>query len=195
VRRVRERHRIVLIRHGETAWSAKRRHTGRSDIPLDAEGRASAAGVAELLRGWDFALVLSSPLSRARDTARLAGLDPVVDDDLLEWDYGRYEGLATEEIQTSIPGWSVWTHDVFGGESVDQVGARADRAIERALRADGDVALVAHAHFLRVLAVRWIGLPPGQGRHLTLDTGAMSVLGWERETKVIDHWNIRQRAI
>ena len=124
MRRVREHHRIVLIRHGETAWSANRRHTGRSDIPLDAEGRASAAAVADLLRGWDFALVLSSPLSRAWDTARLAGLDPVPDDDLLEWDYGVYEGLATEEIRTAIPGWSVWTHDVVGGESVEQVGAR-----------------------------------------------------------------------
>jgi broad specificity phosphatase PhoE len=195
VRRVREHHRVVLIRHGETAWSANRRHTGRSDIPLDAEGRASAAAVADLLRGWDFALVLSSPLSRAWDTARLAGLDPVPDDDLLEWDYGKYEGLATEEIRTAIPGWSVWTHDVVGGESVDQVGARADRVIERALGAGGDAVLVAHAHFLRVLAVRWIGLPPGQGRHLTLDTGAMSVLGWERETRVIRHWNIRQRAL
>jgi broad specificity phosphatase PhoE len=193
VRRVRVHHRIVLIRHGETAWSAKRRHTGRSDIPLDAEGRASAAAAADLLRGWDFALVLSSPLSRAWDTARLAGLDPVPDDDLLEWDYGVYEGLATEEIRASIPGWSVWTHEVVGGESLDQVGARADRAIERASRVDGDVALVAHAHFLRVLAVRWIGLPPGQGNHLTLDTAAISVLGWERETRVIRHWNVQQR--
>ena len=195
MRRVPEHHRIVLLRHGETAWSANRRHTGRSDIPLDAEGRASAAAVADLLRGWDFALELSSPLSRAWDTARLAGLDPVPDDDLLEWDYGEYEGLATEEIRTAIPGWSVWTHEVIGGESVDQVGARADRVIERGLRAGGDVILVAHAHFLRVLAARWIGLPPGQGQHLTLDTCSMSVLGWERETWVIRHWNIRQRAI
>jgi len=151
--------------------------------------------VADLLRGWHFALVLSSPLSRAWDTARLAGLDPVPDDDLLEWDYGVYEGLATEEIRTAIPGWSVWTHDVIGGESVDQVGARADRVIERALRADGDAVLVAHAHFLRVLAMRWIGLPAAQGRHLTLETGSMSVLGWERETKVIRNWNVRQRAM
>jgi probable phosphoglycerate mutase len=195
VRRVRAHHRIVLIRHGETAWSANRRHTGRSDIPLDADGRASAAAVADLLRGWEFALVLSSPLSRAWDTARLAGLDPVRDNDLLEWDYGIYEGLATEEIRSAIPGWSVWTHDVVGGESLDEVGVRADRVIERACRADGDVALVAHAHFLRILAMRWIGLPPGRGHHLTLDTAAMSVLGWERETKVIRHWNVRQRPI
>jgi probable phosphoglycerate mutase len=192
---VRSHHRIVLIRHGETAWSANRRHTGRSDIPLDAAGRVSAAAVADLLRGWRFALVLSSPLSRAWDTARLAGLDPIPDDDLLEWDYGIYEGLATEEIRSAIPGWSVWTHDVVGGESLDEVGVRADRAIERAERVDGDVALVAHAHFLRILAVRWIGLPPGRGNHLTLDTAAMSVLGWERETKVIRHWNVRQRPI
>ncbi len=195
MRSVRSHHRIVLIRHGETAWSANRRHTGRSDIPLDAAGRASAAAVADLLRGWNFALALSSPLSRAWDTARLAGLDPVRDDDLLEWDYGIYEGLATEEIRIAIPGWSVWTNDVVGGESLDEVGVRADRVIERASSVDGDVALVAHAHLLRILAVRWIGLPPGRGNHLTLDTAAMSVLGWERETRVIRHWNVRQRPM
>lgn len=185
------RHRIVLIRHGETEWSATRRHTGRSDIPLGVDGRAAAATVADLIKGWHFALVLSSPLSRAWETARLAGLDPVGDDDLLEWDYGVYEGRTTEEIQAEIPGWSVWTHDVVGGESLDDVGARADRAIGRASAAGGDVALVAHAHLLRILAARWIGLPPGQGRHLTLDTASMSVLGWERDTRVICCWNVR----
>jgi probable phosphoglycerate mutase len=184
-------HRIVLIRHGETAWSATRRHTGRSDIQLDSGGRASAAAVASLVRGWDFALVLSSPLSRAWETARLAGLDPSRDDDLLEWDYGDYEGRSTEEIQGTIPGWSVWTHEIVGGESLDQVGARADRAINRTAAADGDVALVAHAHFLRILAARWIGLPPVHGRDFTLDTASVSVLGWERDTKVIRHWNMR----
>jgi broad specificity phosphatase PhoE len=189
VRRV--RHRIVLIRHGETEWSATRRHTGRSDIPLGVDGRAAAATVADLVKGWDFALVLSSPLSRAWDTARLAGLDPVGDDDLLEWDYGVYEGRTTEEIQAEIPGWSVWSHDVVGGESLDDVGARADRVIGRVSGADGDVAIVAHAHLLRILAARWIGLPPGQGRHLTLDTASMSVLGWERDTRVICRWNMR----
>jgi len=186
--------RIVLIRHGETAWSASRRHTGRSDIQLGTGGRASAAAVADLLRGWRFALVLSSPLSRAWDTARLAGLDPVRDDDLLEWDYGVYEGLSTKEIRTAIPGWSVWTHEVVGGESLAQVGARADRVIERASGADGDVALVAHAHILRILAARWIGLPPECGRHLELDTASMSVLGWERDTRVISQWNVQRRA-
>ena len=185
------RHRIVLIRHGETEWSATRRHTGRSDIGLGADGRAAAASVADLIKGWHFARVLSSPLSRAWDTARLAGLDPVGDDDLLECDYGVYEGRTTEEIQAEIPGWSVWTHDVVGGESLDDVGARADRAIGRASGAGGDVALVAHAHLLRILAARWIGLPPGQGRHLTLDTASMSVLGWERDTRVICSWNVR----
>jgi probable phosphoglycerate mutase len=147
--------------------------------------------VADLIKVWHFALVLSSPLSRAWETARLAGLDPVGDDDLLEWDYGVYEGRTTEEIQAEIPGWSVWTHDVVGGESLDDVGARADRAIGRAAAAGGDVALVAHAHLLRILAARWIGLPPGQGRHLTLDTASMSVLGWERDTRVICSWNVR----
>jgi probable phosphoglycerate mutase len=186
------RHRIVLIRHGETEWSATRRHTGRSDIGLGAAGRAAAATVADLVEHWDFALVLSSPLSRAWDTARLAGLDPVRDDDLLEWDYGVYEGRTTEEIRAEIPGWSVWTHEVVGGESVDDVGARADRVIERTSGAGGDVALVAHAHLLRILAARWIGLPPRQGCHLTLDTASMSVLGRERDTRVICSWNVRR---
>jgi probable phosphoglycerate mutase len=193
VTHVRERHRIVLIRHGETAWSSTRRHTGRTDIELDADGRTSAATVADVVRGWDFALVLSSPLSRAWDTAHLAGLVPIRDDDLLEWDYGIYEGLSTEEIRNSIPEWSVWTHEVVGGESLDQVGARADRVIDRAMAADGDVALVAHAHLLRILAARWIGLPPVHGRDLTLDTASLSVLGWEREARVIRHWNVVQR--
>lgn len=145
------------------------------------------------MRGWDFALVLSSPLSRAWDTAHLAGLDPIRDEDLLEWDYGVYEGLSTEEIRTSIPEWSVWTHEVVGGESLDQVGARADRVIDRATSADGDVALVAHAHFLRILAARWLGLPPVHGRDFTLDTASMSVLGWERDTHVIQQWNVVRR--
>ncbi|MGH9135124.1 MAG: histidine phosphatase family protein [Ilumatobacteraceae bacterium] len=183
-------HRIVLVRHGETHWSATRRHTGRSDITLGDEGKAAAAGLAEALRGWDFALALSSPLSRAWDTAQLAGLDPIADDDLLEWDYGVYEGRTTDEIRTEIPGWSVWTHEVVGGESLEAVGARADRAIERASRAGGDAVLVAHAHLLRILTARWIGLPPGHGRHFTLDTATVSVLGWERDTRAIHAWNV-----
>jgi broad specificity phosphatase PhoE len=190
VTRMSAHHRIVLVRHGETEWSASRRHTGRSDIPLGADGRAAAATVGDLLRSWDFALVLASPLSRAWDTARLAGLDPVSDDDLLEWDYGVYEGRTTEDIRAEVPGWSVWTHEIVGGESLDDVGARADRVIDRASSADGDVALVAHAHFLRILAVRWIGMPPGHGQHFTLDTASTSVLGWERNTRVIQHWNL-----
>ncbi len=188
--RVRVHHQIVLVRHGETAWSATRRHTGRSDISLDDSGRAAAATVAALLTGRDFALVLSSPLSRAWETAQLAGLDPASDDDLLEWDYGVYEGRTTEEIGTEIPGWSVWTHEIVGGESLDEVGVRADRVIDRALGADGDVALVAHAHLLRILTARWIGMPPDHGRHFTLDTASTSVLGWERETRVICRLNL-----
>jgi broad specificity phosphatase PhoE len=188
---VNARHRLVLIRHGETGWSAGRRHTGRSDIALDGDGRDAAAAMADQLRGWDFALVLSSPLSRAWETARLAGLDPVADDDLLEWDYGVYEGRTTEEIRADIPGWSVWTHEIVGGESVADVGLRADRAIGRAMTEPGDVALVAHAHLLRVLAARWIGLAPDRGRNFTLDTATISVLGWERDTRVIRRWNAR----
>ena len=186
---------MVLVRHGETEWSVTRRHTGRSDVALTDRGRREAELVEARLAGRRFSLVLSSPLRRARETAELAGLTPEVDDDLLEWDYGRFEGRTTEDIRTEIPGWSVWTHAVTGGESVDDVGRRADRVIERCLAApDGDVALVAHAHLLRILAARWIGLPALDGQRFTLDTATVSVLGFEREARVIRSWNVGSPA-
>lgn len=182
-----------LIRHGETEWSRTGRHTGRSDIPLTELGRRQATALAERIAGRTFARVLSSPMSRALDTAGLAGLgDRVeVDPDLCEWDYGEYEGITTPQIRERVPGWTVWSHEVAGGESAAMIGNRVDRVIERIRDADGDVALFAHGHVLRVLAARWIGLDPGAGRHLALQTATVSVLGWERENPVVERWNER----
>ncbi len=180
---------LVLVRHGETEWSVERRHTGRTDVQLTERGRAEAAHIRSALARFDFTAVFSSPLSRALETAQLAGLDPTIDDDLVEWDYGEFEGITTAEIRTSVPNWSVWTHAIPDGESLDDVSGRADRVIERVVALDGAVALVAHAHLLRVLGARWLELDPVEGRRLLLDTGTMSVLGWERENRVIHRWN------
>jgi probable phosphoglycerate mutase len=182
---------LWLIRHGETAWSRAGRHTGRTDVPLTPRGELQARLLARRIAARPFALVLTSPLSRARETCRLAGhLDgAAVDPDLQEWDYGRMEGRTTAEIQRELPGWSVWTGPVPGGETPDEVGARADRVIARAAAAEGDVALFAHAHVLRVLAARWIGLPATGGRHLALDTASLSVLGHEHGRPVLRSWN------
>jgi broad specificity phosphatase PhoE len=177
--------RIVLIRHGETEWSASGKHTSVTDLPLTARGRAAA----EALDLGEFALALSSPRQRALETARLAGFAPEVEPDLAEVDYGDYEGRTTAEIREQRPDWSLWADGSPGGETVAQAGERADRVIERALAADGDVVLFAHGHILRVLAARWIGLPADQGAHLLLHTAAVSELGFERETRVISRWN------
>jgi broad specificity phosphatase PhoE len=181
--------RFVLIRHGETEWSASGKHTSVTDVPLTESGRRGAELLRERLAGRDFALVLSSPRARARDTAAIAGLEVQLDDDLVEFDYGEYEGRTTPEIRVERPGWSVWSDGAPGGETVEQVGERADRVIERALAADGDVAAFAHGHLLRVLAARWIGLPATYGGHLALDTGSVSELGFERERRAIWLWN------
>ena len=181
---------IWLVRHGQTSWSRDWLHTSVTDVPLTEQGVEQAQALADRLDGRAFALVLTSPRSRARRTAELAGFpDAVVDDDLAEWDYGRYEGVSTATIRETDPGWSVWTHVTPGGESADEVGARTDRVLARARAADGDVLLFGHAHALRVLAARWLGLPPEEGRRLRLDTGTISVLGYERETAVIRVWN------
>ena len=183
---------IVLVRHGETEWSAAGRHTGRTDVPLTAQGERQAKAVIPLLEGREFALVLSSPLQRAVRTAEIAGLPNVeLDADLREWDYGGYEGLTTPEIRDRRPGWFLWRDGVPDGESLADVGARADRAISRIRRAldDGDVAVVAHGHFLRVLGARWVRLDPSCGAHLALDTATVSVLGFEHAEPVIRHWN------
>jgi probable phosphoglycerate mutase len=186
-----ERPRLFLVRHGQTDWSSSGRHTGRTDVPLDETGRRQAEALAGVLAGMEFSEILTSPMARAEETCRLAGLSAqaVVSDDLSEWDYGAYEGRTTEEIRSSEPGWSLWTHGVPGGETAADVGRRADRIIERARSATGDVLCFAHGHFLRVLASRWVGLPPVAGRCLALAAGSLGVLGWERETPVIERWN------
>jgi probable phosphoglycerate mutase len=186
---------LVLVRHGETDWSRAGRHTGRTDEPLNETGRANAAALAGRLAGRSFALVLTSPLSRAVETCRLAGLGDAaqVRDDLAEWDYGEYEGRTTPEIRAGRPGWSLWADGVVGGETIADVGARVDRVIAEAARAGGDVALFAHGHVLRVLAARWLGLEPDAGKLLALDPASVSVLGWEREWRVIRSWNETRR--
>jgi broad specificity phosphatase PhoE len=181
--------RIVLIRHGETEWSASGKHTSTTDIPLTHRGREKAVELKNRLAGREFALVLASPRRRAVDTAALAGFEPEVDENLVEVDYGDYEGLTTPEIRETRPGWSLWADGSPGGETVAQAGARVDRVIERALAADGDVALFAHGHILRVLGARWVGLPAEHGANLLLDTAAVCELGFERETRVLAHWN------
>ena len=180
---------LWVIRHGETAWSLSGQHTSRTDLALTPEGERRAAAVGSALRGHQFALALSSPLRRALETARIAGFAPEVVDDLHEWDYGEYEGRTTSEIQKENPGWSIWTATPPGGESADQVAARADAVIARALSADGDVLLFSHGHMLRVLAARWLKLEPQAGRYFVLSTGSISVLGYERDAHVIRTWN------
>lgn len=183
---------IVLVRHGQTEWSAAGRHTSFTDLDLTPEGERQAVQLGDLLAARAFAAVLCSPLRRAVHTSQLAGLNcTATDDDLLEWNYGAYEGRTTVEIRQERPGWSVWTDDCPGGESAAQVGARADRVLERvrAMLPSGDVALVGHAHQLRVLTARWLGLPPTDGRLFRLDTARISVLGYERETPVVLRWN------
>lgn len=185
---------LWLIRHGETEWSLSRKHTGRTDIGLTEHGRKRAREMGDYLAGKKFAAVLTSPLKRARETCEIAGFGDVakVDPDLQEWDYGVREGRTTEEIRAETPGWSVWTHEITGGEALEHVGARADEVIERALAAAGDgdrVALFAHAHILRILAARWVGLAAREGRLFVLGTGSVSVLGWEREARAIQAWN------
>lgn len=180
---------IFLVRHGETEWSRSGQHTSRTDLPLTPEGELQAAHLKRMLEGRHFALVLSSPMKRALDTCRLIGLAPVISESLIEWDYGDYEGLSTQQIQQRSPGWTIWTGDVPNGESIERVAARADEVITRALAAAGDVAFFGHGHLLRVLATRWIGLDPHAGAHLALSTASLSVLGYERETRVIRLWN------
>jgi probable phosphoglycerate mutase len=182
---------IWLIRHGETEWSASRKHTGRTDIPLTDTGRERAVRVGRFLAGHPFAALWTSPKQRARETARLAGFDhAVVNDDLVEWDYGSYEGRTTAEIRVSEPDWSVWTSPMRNGESLAELGERALRVMQRAVTEGGDVAIFSHGHFLRVLAATWMGLPPSCGKVLGLDTGAVSILGYEREARVLRLWNL-----
>jgi broad specificity phosphatase PhoE len=182
---------VVLVRHGETEWSRDGRHTGRTDIPLTERGRLQAQAVGAALGGREFALVLTSPLTRAAETCRLAGFGDRAEkrDELKEWNYGDYEGRTTPEIREERPRWSLWRDGAPGGETSAEVGSRVDGVIAEARSAAGDVLLFAHGHLLRVLAARWLGLKPAEGRLFALDPATLSILGYERETPVIRLWN------
>ena len=182
---------IVLARHGETEWSKDGRHTGRTDIPLTENGRREALLLGEALNEWSFERVLSSPLQRALETCRLAGLGDQVETtgDLVEWDYGEYEGITTAQIRESRPDWNLWRDGCPGGETAADVGRRVDRVLAALEGLEGDVAVFAHGHVLRVMAARWVGLPPESGALFALNTGTVSVLGYERETRVVRRWN------
>jgi len=185
------RHNLFLVRHGATAWSRSGQHTGLTDVPLLDEGREEARSLAPLLDRLSFALVLTSPLLRAQVTCALAGVGDraEVNEDIFEWDYGVFVVRTTEEIRLERPGWSLWVDGVPGGETVGAVGRRVDRVIELARRQEGDTICFAHGHVLRVLAARWVGLPPVGGRFLALEPAALSALGWEREVPVLVRWN------
>jgi broad specificity phosphatase PhoE len=183
--------RAFLVRHGATEWSETGQHTGRTDIPLTDDGREQAKRLGARLAREQFALVLVSPLVRARETARLAGFGDgaEVDADLAEWDYGDYDGRTAAEIRQERPGWTPWLGGFPGGETLDGVAARADRVVARVRAADGDVALFAHGHILRVIAARWLEQPPLEASRYYLATASLSVLAWERGTPVIERWN------
>lgn len=183
--------RVVLVRHGETEWTKDGRHTGTSDIPLTDHGRQEARELGPELRPWHFALVLTSPLQRAIETCRLAGYGDgaQIRPDLVEWDYGSYDGKTTGQILETRPNWSLWRDGGPGGETAADVGRRADRVIAEVRRIDGDVALFGHGHMLRVLTARWLGQPPEAGRFYAMQPAALSVLGYEHDDPVIQRWN------
>jgi probable phosphoglycerate mutase len=183
--------RVFLVRHGTTEWSASGRHTGRTDLPLTDEGRGQAERLRAPLAREQFALVLVSPLQRARETAARAGFGAVaeVESDLMEWDYGDYDSRTAAEIRQERPGWTPWHGGFPGGETLEQVAARAARVVARIRSVEGDVALFAHGHILRVIATCWLEQPPVEASRYYLATASVSVLGWERETTVIDRWN------
>ncbi|HEX2103008.1 MAG TPA: histidine phosphatase family protein [Solirubrobacteraceae bacterium] len=182
---------VWLVRHAETEWSRSGRHTGRTDVPLTDAGRERARELGARLRDRSFELVLVSPLERARETAALAGVGDgaQVREDLLEWDYGEYEGVTTRQIRETRPGWFLWSDGVPGGETAEEVAARCDRVVEEILGVDGDVAVFAHGHVLRALGARWLEEPVSFGGRLYLSTGSLSMLGFEREVRVIRLWN------
>ena len=186
---------LWLIRHGATEWSASGRHTGRTDVPLSPAGEEAARALRGKLAGVRFDLVLSSPLQRARRTAELAGLDPRLEPGAVEWDYGQAEGLTRGQPRELTPDWSPWTHPMPGGESLAELGARADQLLESLRQraepfgAEARILLVAHGHFLRVLSARWMEQPPALGQRLPMEPATVSVLGYDRETPVLERWN------
>jgi broad specificity phosphatase PhoE len=182
---------VYLIRHGETEWSVSGQHTGMTDIPLTANGRSVAKLLQPVLTRETFALVLTSPLQRARETCELAGLGQgtEIDRDLMEWNYGEYEGLTTQQIHATRPGWMVFTHGCPGGESPEQVGVRVDRVIARVRAADGHVALFGHGHMLRAFAARWLGLRVADGGRFLLDTATLSIMSHYRDIPAVQRWN------
>jgi len=183
---------LWLVRHGETEWSKTGQHTGRTDLPLTAAGETKARELGRLLQGQKFAAVLTSPLRRASETCRLAGFEnAIADPDLQEWDYGAYEGKTTNDIKKDRPDWDLWRDGVIGGESIEDVARRADKVITAAvfLAGSGRVALFAHGHILRILAARWLGLDARSASLFALTTSSVSVLSYERETRVISRWN------
>ncbi|QDU35372.1 Alpha-ribazole phosphatase [Poriferisphaera corsica] len=181
---------IFLVRHGQTAWSLSGKHTGRSNIPLTEAGKRNATKLRPVLAHLNFEMALTSPLQRARETAHLAGFDEAIEDpDLMEWDYGQYEGITTAEIRKTAPNWTVFTQPCPGGESGRSVGKRVDRVIDRVKGCRGDAILFAHGHVLRVLCARWLDMNPAQGMHFVLGTGNLNILGYEHETPAIEVWN------
>jgi broad specificity phosphatase PhoE len=182
---------VFAIRHGETAWSLNGQHTGKTDIPLTDNGRRLAARMRPVLAANPFGLVLCSPMRRARETCELAGFGEraIIDSDLVEWNYGKYEGLTAKQIDEVAPGWLIFRDGCPGGEAPEQVSARVDRVIARSRAVAGDTALFAHGHLLRVFAARWIGLPASGGQHFLLNTGTLSVLGYYHEIPAVRIWN------
>src|SRR5580698_4798709 len=180
---------LWLIRHGETEWTLSGAHTSRTDLTLTDHGRKCAKSLRHFLDRRQFALALSSPMRRAKETAELAGFTPEITEDLREWDYGQYEGLTTNEIHEHAPDWTIWTGTTPGGETIEQVSARAECVIERASSTDGDVVAFGHGHMLRLLGARWLGLNPQDGYLFALSTSSVSVLGYERENRVFQRWN------
>jgi len=186
---------IYLIRHAETEWSLSGQHTGRTDIPLTPKGEQDAVSIKKRLEGHSFTKVLCSPLQRALKTCQIAGFEKVLqtDEDLMEWDYGNYEGLTSLQILKQTPHWSIFLNGAQGGESVSDVSTRADRVLSKILPIQGDVALFSHGHFLRVLAARWLRLPPQEGRLFALSPASISILGFEKTKHVLTLWNLCTR--
>ena len=182
---------VYVIRHGETEWSINGKHTGVTDIPLTENGRNQVKCLQPVLANEVFALVLTSPLHRARETCKLSGLGDKaeVEPNLMEWNYGEYEGVTSKEIHKTVPGWLVFNDGAPGGETPEQIGARADRVIQRVRAVQGNVALFAHGHIFRVLVARWLDLPATAGRNFLLDTGTLNILSYYRGYPAVKIWN------